>query len=209
MAAYRFNTPETGFVAGAVAALYSKSGVVGMIGGTTLPHIKDAVDAFAVGAKYINPEATVLTGYTESMTDVALGKEMGMAYIEQGADVLCANANSCALGVIDAAVSKGIRHIGYVSDQYEVAPDTVMVSMVQSNEFMILAIARAGVEKTFTPALHLYGMKEGAIYLSDFHGHEGELPEGGMDKINEIIAGIEDGSLKEQGILPKSIFEVE
>lgn len=207
LAAYRFNTPETGFMAGVLAALYSKSGVVGMVGGTTLPHIKDAVDAFAVGAKYINPEIKALTGFTESMNDVALGKEMGMAFVEQGADVLSANANSCGLGVIDAATSSKIRHIGYISDQYNVAPDTIMISMVQSNEFMILAMIRAGVEGTFSPSLHLYGMAEGAIYMSDFHGHESLLPEGGMEKIEEVKAGILDGSLKAQGILPKSIFE--
>ena len=68
------------------------------------------------GARYIDPDDGVLNGYTESMTDIAKGKEMGMAFIEQGADALCANANSCSLGVIDAAKEKGIRHIGYISD---------------------------------------------------------------------------------------------
>jgi len=209
LAAYRFNTPETGFMAGVLAALYSESGVVGMIGGTTLPHIKDGVDAFALGAKYINPDITALTGWTESMDDVALGKEMGMAFIEQGADVLCANANSCALGVIDAAATSGKRHIGYPSDQYDVAPHAVMVSMVQSNEFLILAMVRAGVEGEFAPSLHLFGMKEGAIFVSDFHGHDAKLSAEDLAKIEEVKAGIIDGSLKAQGILPKSIFEVE
>ncbi len=207
LAAYRFNTPETGFIAGVVAALYSETNVVGMVGGTTLPHVIDAVDAYEVGAKYINPDIKVLKGYSESMTDVAKGKEMGMAYIEQGADVLSANANSCALGVIEAAVEKGIKHIGYVSDQHKVAPETIMVSSIQSNEYLIKAMVDAALKGEMTPSLHLFGMKEGAIYLSDFYGHDAELPEGGMAKINEVIAGIIDGSLKEQGILPKSIFE--
>ncbi|MEL7608328.1 MAG: BMP family protein [Bacillota bacterium] len=207
VAAYRFNTPQTGFIAGVCAALYSKTGVVGMIGGTTLPHIVDAVDAFAAGAKYINPDIKVLTGFTESMTDVAKGKEMGMTYIEQGADVLSANANSCGLGVIEAAKDKGIRHIGYVSDQNQVAPDTIMVSAIQSNEFLIMAIVKAAMDNEMTAALHLFGMAEGAISLSDFHGHEADLPEGGKAKIDAVIAGILDGSLKAQGILPKSTFE--
>ena len=207
VAAYRFNTPQTGFLAGVCAALYSKTGVVGMIGGSTYPHIVDAVESFAVGAKYINPDIKVLTGFTESMDDVAKGKEMAMTYIEQGADVLSANANSCGLGVIEAAKEKGIRHIGYVSDQYDVAPDTIMVSAIQSNEFLIMAIVKAAMDNEMTAALHLFGMVEGAISLSDFHGHEADLPEGGKAKIDAVIAGILDGSLKEQGILPKSIFE--
>ena len=208
VAAYRFNTPETGFLAGALAAMYSESGVVGDIGGTTQPHIQDAINAFEVGAKYINPDITVLTGYTETMTDVAKGKEMGMAFIEQGADVLSANANSCSLGVIDAATEAGIKHIGYVSDQYEVAPGTVMISVVQSNQFMIRAIIEAAVNGEFEPTLQLFGVKEGAIYITDYHDEDSPLTDEQKAQIEEIIAGMEDGSLQEQGIVPKSVFDV-
>ena len=205
--AYRFNTPESGFVAGALAAMYSESGTVGVVAGSTSPHIKDAAEAFSVGAKYINPDANVLIGYTETMTDIAKGKEMGRAFIEQGADVLCANANSASLGVIDAAKEKGIKHIGYISDQYDVAPETVMVSLVQSNPFMIRSIVEAGVNGTFEPKLNLFGMKEGALYLSDFHGNDSKLTADQLAKLDEIINGIKDGSLKEAGVVPKSSFE--
>ncbi|WP_161845904.1 BMP family protein [Pseudoflavonifractor sp. 524-17] len=205
--AYRFNTPEAGFTAGAIAAMYSQGGTVGVIGGSTAPHIKDAAEAFKVGAQYINPDINVLIGYTETMTDVAKGKEMGVAFIEQGADVLSANANSASLGVIDAAKEKGILHIGYISDQYDVAPETVMVSMIQSNPFMIRAIVESGVNGTFEPKLNLFGMKEGALYLSDFHGNDSKLTDEQKAKIDEIVAAIKDGSLKEAGILPKSSFE--
>ncbi len=205
--AYRFNTPEPGFLAGALAALYSTSGVVGDIGGTTQPHIQDSVNAFAEGAKYINPDIKVLTGFTETMTDIAKGKEMGMTFIEQGADVLSANANSCSLGVIDAAKEKGLLHIGYISDQSDVAPGTVMVSVIQSNQFMIKAIIQSVVEGTFVPQLNLFGMNEGAVYMTDYHDDAHPLTDEQRAKVDEIIAGIKDGALKSQGILPKSVFE--
>lgn len=205
--AYRFNTPQTGFLAGVLAAEYSKQNMVGVIIGNTAPHMQDAAKAFEAGAKYINPDIQVLSGCAETMTDIAKGKEMGMAFIEQGADVLCANANSASLGVIDAAKEKGIKHIGYISDQYDVAPETVMVSLIQSNPFMIRSIVEAGVNGTFEPKLNLFGMKEGALYLSDFHGNDSKLTADQLAKIDEIINGIKDGSLKEAGILPKSSFE--
>ena len=50
-------------------------------------------------------------------------------------------------------------------------------------------------------------MSDGAIYVSDWHGHDAEVPEDAMTKINEIIKGIKDGTLKEKGILPKTSFE--
>ncbi len=207
MASFRFNTPQTGFLAGAAAGLLTKTNTVAMIGGTRMPHIEDSLKGFEAGAKYVNPEVSVITGFTETMTDVAKGKEMGMAYIEQGADVLCANANQAALGVIDAAKSKGVMDIGYVSDQYDVAPETIMVSSVQSVEFMVNAIIEKGVKGELSPELYLMGTVEGAIYLSDFHGHEDAFGEEGIAKLEEIYAGLKDGSLREQGLVPPSVFE--
>jgi basic membrane protein A len=207
MVSMRFNTPQTGFIAGTVAALISETNVVGMIGGTKMPHIQDALLGFEAGAKYVNPDIKVLTGFTESMDDLAKGKEMAMAMIEQGADVTCANANQAALGVIDAAKSQGIKHLGYISDQYEVEPDTIFVSVIQSVEDMIVSIVDKAVNGEAKAALYLMGVNDGAVRLSDFHGNESKLPEGAMDKINEAIEAIKDGSLKEKGILPKSVFE--
>ena len=205
--AYRFNTPQTGFLAGVLAAEYSKNDMVGIIIGSTAPHLKDAADAFEAGAKYINPDIQVLYGCTETNTDVAKGKEMAMAFIEQGADVICASANSASLGAIEASKESGISHIGYIDDQNEVAPDTVKVSMVQSNQLMILSIIESGVKGEFTPELHLFGMEEGAVYISDYHGHDAELTEEQLAEIDAAVEGVRDGSLKEQGIIPKSSFE--
>ncbi|SMB92083.1 basic membrane protein A [Thermanaeromonas toyohensis ToBE] len=207
MVSYRFNTPETGFLAGTVAGLVTKSNVVGMIGGMKFPHIVDSLKGFEAGAKYVNPKVKVLTGYTESWTDIPKGKEMAMAMIEQGADVVCANANQVGLGVIDAAKQKKIKAIGYIDDQYNVAPETVVVSAIQSVQDMMLHIIDQAMKGQAKPGLYLLGHKEGVIRLSSFHGHEKELPPSAMDKINEVLNGIKDGSLKAKGILPKSTFE--
>ena len=204
--AYRFDTTQTGFLAGALAAMYSESGIVGTIGGDTSPHIQDAVLAFKAGAEYVNPEIQVLTGYTETMTDIAKGKEMGMAFIEQGADVLNANANSASLGVIDAAEEAGVRCIGYIN-HHDVAPETVMVDVVQSNQFMIRTIVASGLEDTFSPTINLYGVAEGAIYVDDFDGNDALLSTEQQDQFAAILEGVTDGSLKENGVLPKSTFE--
>lgn len=98
-------------------------------------------------------------------------------------------------------------HIGYISDQHDVAPETVMVSVIQSNQLMIKAIVKSVVDGEFTPTLHLFGMNEGAIYITDFYGNDSKLTGEEKTKLDEIVAGIKDGSLKEQGILPKSTFE--
>lgn len=207
VAAYRFNTPETGFLAGALAAMYSETGTVGFVAGSTAPHIQDGVEAFVAGAKYVNPEIQTLTGYTESWTDVAKGKEMGMAFVEQGADVVSANADACSLGVIDAAKTTDIIYVGYNTDQNEYAPENIPVSVIQSNEFLVYSIIEQTVNGDFAPTLSLYGMNEGVVAVSDFYDIGVDLTEEEQELLDQIIAGIEDGSLKEQGILTKSSFE--
>ncbi|NMC31491.1 MAG: BMP family ABC transporter substrate-binding protein [Veillonellaceae bacterium] len=207
MLSLRFNTPQTGFLAGAMAGLLTQTNTVGMIGGTKLPHIQDGLKGFEAGAKYVNPKVKVLTGFTETMSDVAKGKEMAMAMIEQGADVVSGNANQASLGIIDAAKTKKIKAIGYISDQYNVAPDTVFVSAVQSVTFMIETIIGKAVKNEAKPALYLMGVNESAIFLSDFHGNDSKLPAGAAEKLKDVVAKIKDGSLKKQGVLPKSIFE--
>ena len=207
VSSFRFNTAETGFLAGTVAAMITKTGTVSYITGSSYPHMLDGMTAYEAGAKYINPDIKVLTGNIESFTDVAKAKEMALAFIEQGADVTCANADAAGLGVIDAAQSNGVKHIGYISDQYDVAPDTVFVSCIQSVEFLVYSIVKSGIEGTLQPVITLMGAAEGAISLSDFHGNDAKLPEGGKAKLDEIYNGILDGSLKKAGILPLSSFE--
>jgi basic membrane protein A len=155
----------------------------------------------------VNPNVKVMTGFTESMSDVAKGKEMAMAFIEQGADVLCANANQTALGAIDAAKSRGIKYIGYIDDQYAVAPETIMVSSIQSVQFMVATIIENGLKGTLKPELYLMGTADAAIYLSGFHGHEKDFPGGSVEKLQQIFEGLKDGSLRGRGLVPKSVFE--
>jgi len=207
VSAYRYTTTETGFLAGVIAALESKTGTVGYIAGSSAAHIQDANNAFKDGVHYINPNYTALDAFTDSMTDVALAKETADAMIGQGADVLLGNANTASLGVIQACQAAGIKSIGCISDQYNQAPDTVQVSVVQDNKSMVLAIVKTMQEGNFKPSVNLFGMDSGAIYLSDWHGHDADISADDMAKINAVISGIKDGSLKAQGILRKTSFE--
>lgn len=207
VAAYRYTTTETGFVAGVISALLSESGTVGYISGSSAAHIQDAVAAFKDGVAYVDPSYTALDACTDSMTDVALAQETAQAMIDQGADVLLGNANTASLGVIQACEENGIKAVGCISDQYEVAPDTVQVSVVQDNHTMVMSIIKTALDGEFTPSVNLFGMDTGAIYVSDWHGHDADLPDGAMDQINEVIDKIKDGSLKKDGILRKTSFE--
>ena len=67
--------------------------------------------------------------YSNSWDDVALGKQMAEAMVDDGADVMFSYANSLSLGVIDGAAGKGAKVVGYSANQNEVAPGTVVASI--------------------------------------------------------------------------------
>lgn len=207
VAAFRFNTPQIGFLAGSFAGLMTKSNVVGMIGGMKYPHIVDSLNAFEAGAKYVNPNVKTLTAWVESWTDIPKGKELALAMIDQKADYLTANANQVGLGCIEAAKQRGIKYVGYVGDQNAVAPDTVVVSIIQSVGNMMIHIIKNAQAKTIEPKLHLLGANDGVVFLSPYHNHENTVPASVKAKMTEIYAGIKDGSLLRAGVLPRSVFD--
>jgi basic membrane protein A len=207
MSSFRFNTPETGFIAGVAAGMVTKANVIGMIGGNRFPHIEDSLVAFEAGAKMVNPLVKVLTGYVDSFSDVPKGYEMAQSMIDQGADVLSSNADAVNLGVLEASKSRGIRYIGYVGDMYALAPQTVVVSAIQSVDDMMGIIIKLAIENRLTPKLHLVGAVENVIRLSPLYENEKLFPAGGVDKLLQVEKQIKDGTLKQQGILIKSVFE--
>jgi basic membrane protein A len=208
LANYRPNTPEAGFIAGAFAGLISKTNTVGMIGGKKLPPVQDATAGFIAGAKYTNPSANVLTAYIDSFTDIAKGTEATLAMIESGADVVCSNTGQAALGTIDVAKAKGIYAVGYIEDQNKVAPGTVPFSAIQDVGDICYRGISDAVGGDFKAELVLVGAKDNVIRLSDFYKMgNNDVSKAVQDKMEEIYKGIVDGSLKSQGILPKSGFE--
>ncbi len=208
LANFRPNTPECGFIAGAFAGLISESDVVGVIAGKKFPPVVDATNGFIAGAQYVNQDVKVLQAYIDSWVDIAKGTEASVAMIEQGADVLCSNTGQAAFGTIDAARENGIYAVGYVDDQHEVAPGTVPFSAIQDIGDAVYMGIKTVMDDQFKPEIVLVGAQAGVIRLSDFYTMgDSEVPADVVARMEEIYEGIVDGSLKDQGILPKSGFE--
>ena len=208
LANYRPLTIECGFIAGAFSALVSENGSVGIVNGQKFPPVEDAARGFEAGAKYINPDADVRVAYTDSWTDVQKASEASLGMIEAGVDVLASNCSNGVAGVVNAALENEILVTGYIGDQHGMAPGTIPFSAIQDIGMVVYAGIRDVVNGKFKAELIPVGVKDGVIRLSDFYtiGEE-PVSQEIQDKMNEIYQGIEDGSLKESGALPNSVFE--
>jgi basic membrane protein A len=116
--AYKAN--ESDYLAGALAAMKSKTGVIGFVGGQEVPVIQDFLVGYIEGAQYINPDIKVAVSYVGEYANPAKGKEMAQGAITLGADVIHGVAGNSGNGALEAAKDAGLFGIGVDSDQYAI-----------------------------------------------------------------------------------------
>ncbi len=160
---------EGSFLVGMLAALASKTGKVGFVGGQDIPLVRKFQCGYEQGAKYVNPKVqsfTAMTGTTNAAwTDPPRGAELTKAQIAQGVDVVFSAAGSTGFGIMQAAKDAGIYAIGVDSNQNHLHPGTMLTSMVKRVDLAVLQAFRG-----ITPGVTSLGLKEGALdYAVDEH----------------------------------------
>ena len=143
VAGMEFGFGDASYLAGMIAANMSRSNVLGVIGGTELPPVKESFTAFAKGATAARPGVRVLVSYVGNWDDVSAAKEQALAQIGQGADVIFQNADAAGLGVFQAArTTKKALVIGSNSNQNTLAPEVTIGSVVIDLPRAFLTVAR-------------------------------------------------------------------
>ncbi len=196
LCSYSFTGWETGYLGGALAGLLTESNQIGAIGAEDTPAISNAMVGFQAGAAAVNPEAKVTVTYVNTWDDVAKGKETALAMIDSGSDVVTCNANAVGLGAIEAAKERGTYHIGFVDDQYEVAPEVVVNSALQSNQRLVAVVVENALAGTLKYEVNISGIADGAEGLAPWYDWEDKLDPEILSQIDQIRQDIVDGKIK-------------
>ena len=165
-----FNEHEGSYLVGMMAALASKSGTVGFIGGMDIPLIRKFGCGYAQGVKAVNPDATVvlnMTGTTPAAwNDPVKGAELAKAQKAQGADVIYAAAGGTGIGVLQTAADEGILSIGVDSNQNYMHPGKVLTSMLKRVDNAVYEAFKEG--EALTPGFNVMGLaNDGVGYAMD------------------------------------------
>ncbi|MCJ8342361.1 MAG: BMP family ABC transporter substrate-binding protein [Cetobacterium sp.] len=190
-----FKEEEGSFLVGALAAMMSKTGTIGFVGGMENPLIKKFQVGYEQGAKYVNPKIKVLSVYTTGpnpFNDPVRGKENAISQINQGADVVYHAAGGTGIGVIDAAKEKGVYAIGVDSDQDGVAPGTVLTSMIKRVDVAVYDTVKSVKDGDFKPGLTVYGVAENGVGMTDFQFTKEKIGAEKIAKLDEIAKKIAD-----------------
>ena len=112
-----FAEEEAGYLAGVAAALVSKTGVVGSVGGQKIPPVDAYIAGYRQGAKATKKGIKTLNGYSQEFVAQDKCKEIALNQIAQRADVMFQVAGQCGLGALSAAKDKGVWGVGVDADQ--------------------------------------------------------------------------------------------
>ena len=117
---------EAAYLAGMLAAKMSQTGKFGSVGGYPIPEVNLLINAFRLGVKEVNPDASFTNAYIGAWFDPAKAKEAAIAQIDAGSDILFGER----IGTADGAQERGAKAIGSLTDYSDRYPDTVFASAV-------------------------------------------------------------------------------
>jgi basic membrane protein A len=164
-----FKEHEGSFLVGMMAALASKTGKVGFVGGMDIPLIRKFQCGYEQGAKYANPKVEVsgnMTGTTPAAwNDPARGAELAKAQFAQGRGRGLCRRRRHRHGRVPGG--QGRRQAGHRRGQQPEppAPGTMLTSMVKRVD-----VAVYNAFKGVTPGVTVLGLKEGGVdYALDEH----------------------------------------
>lgn len=195
-----FPEDKAGFLAGALAAQMTQSGTIAAVLGTDLvPPVVAYKEGYEAGAKYINPDINLISTYHPGGLDVAFtdpewGASTAKQAMDQGADVVFGAGGKTGNGaLIEVAGVSGKFCIGVDSDQWDTVPEahpcliSSAMKLITPGVFGLIQAAQSG---SFPGGNYV-----GDTGLAPFHDFESQIPQEVKDKINQIDAGLKDGSI--------------
>ncbi|MDR7484159.1 MAG: BMP family ABC transporter substrate-binding protein [Armatimonadota bacterium] len=166
-----FNEHEGSFLVGAAAALKSKTGKIGFVGGMKIPLIEKFEAGYIAGAKYVRPSIEVFSDYAgttgEAFRDPVKGKELATAQYDRGADIIYHASGGTGIGVFEAAVAKKKLAIGVDADQSLTAkPDQraqILTSMMKRVDVAVYETIKDLVNGRYRAGVRSFGLREGGV----------------------------------------------
>ena len=197
-----FAEQEGSFLVGAAAALKSKTGNVGFIGGCTISLIQKFEAGYIAGAKAANPAIKVQTKYISNppdckgFNDPAAGTEAANGMYDAGADIVYHAAGGSGTGVFQSAKAKGKLAIGVDSDQYESASadlkPVILTSMLKRVDNAVFDFIKAEQDKSPLTGVQVFDLKKDGVGYSTSGGQVDDI----VPKLEEYKKQIIDGTIK-------------
>jgi len=195
-----FKEHEGSFLVGMAAAMASKTGKIGFVGGMDIPLIRRFALGYEEGAKYVNAKIEIyrnMTGTTPAAwNDPTRGGELARSQFDRGADVIYAAAGATGLGVLQAAKDKGRLAIGVDSNQNHIHPGSVLTSMIKRVDLAVYEAFKAARDGTWKAGVRSLGFAEGGVGFSLDQHNRGLITAEMEKRLQQARADIVAGKIK-------------
>jgi basic membrane protein A and related proteins len=195
-----FKEHEGSFLVGMAAAMASKTGKIGFVGGMDIPLIRKFALGYEEGARYVNPKIEIfqnMTGTTPAAwNDPTRGGELARSQFDRGADVVYAAAGATGLGVLQAAKDKGKLAIGVDSNQNHIHPGAVLTSMIKRVDLAVYDALKAAKDGTWKPGRRAIGVADNGIGYSLDQYNRGLITADMERRLTQARADIVAGKIK-------------
>jgi basic membrane protein A len=164
MATYFGRMYQPRFLSGLVAGKATQTNKIGYVAAFPIPEVLRGINAFTLGVREANPEATVNVVWTNTWFDPVLEKEAADALLDQGCDVIAQHQDTTEPQ--KAAQERGMVSIGYDSDMRQFVGDTVLTSPIWNWGPYYVERTKAVMDGTWETHQYWGGMTEGIVDLA-------------------------------------------
>lgn len=194
---YLVQFQDGSFVAGALAGYLTETGKVATIGGFDFSVINLQMEAFRLGARYVNPSVQSNTLVINDLYDVSKGYAAATAQYAAGADFIFSGTDQATVGFMKAAEEAGPGQyvVATMWDSNFLSPTTVITSATfnldGATQRIIEMAARGDLENRHYP----FGPEYGSLEITPYYGLASVVPDDVDRKVKEISAAIATGKL--------------
>jgi simple sugar transport system substrate-binding protein len=182
---------EGRYLAGIAAGRMTKSNVAGYVAGFPIPEVLQGINAFTLGMRSVNPQATVKVVWLNAWFDPPKEREAAMALFNQDVDVIAFHTGSTA--VMAAAQERGKMAVAYHSDMRKIGPDAQIIAVTHQWGEYYTARIQAALSGSWKSSNVWGGVKDGMIRVGDFGP---KVPKAVQDEILTKQKAVGSGQLK-------------
>lgn len=179
------------YLSGIIAGMKTKTNKIGYVAAFEIPEVVRGINAFTLGVRSVNPDATVHVRWTHTWYDPAKEKEAGLALLNEKCDVIAQHQDTA--GPQQAAEESGAWSIGYNSDMQAMAPKAYMTAPIWNWGPYFVEQIKAVQTGTWKTGSYWEGMNAGIVELAPLTKL---VPAGAPEKVAAVTEQIKSGKLK-------------
>ncbi|MPM92434.1 Purine-binding protein [bioreactor metagenome] len=190
LSCYMGRIEEPRYLSGIAAGMKTKSGKIGYVAAMPIAEVVRGINAFTLGVRSVNPDATVQVLWTNSWYDPSMEKSAAIELINGGCDVIAQHCDSTGPQI--AAQENGVFAVGYNAPTYEAAPQAYLTAPLFHWGAYYIHDVQNIIDGTRTAENYWEGMKSGIVDIDEISQN---CAEGTKEAVDKAKADIENGTL--------------